>query len=195
MHSATFNSPTQGKQSHCPSLLKNKSALSGVNVFTSGDGGEIQVRVVIQLMRTKYLKTRTLLLKDAAYIAGFIDGEGTITLTYKQKRAERHLAITVSNNERQILDYIRTVVGAGKITRKLPVAENHAMSFTYQLYSRQALDLLKQITPFMKSYKKERAVLALKKYISVTPRNGQYSLNLQRKRKLFTEQFFQIVPY
>jgi len=34
---------------------------------------------------------------DAAYIAGLIDGEGTITLTRKHRNGNRQLAITISN--------------------------------------------------------------------------------------------------
>ena len=55
---------------------------------------------------------------DAAYIAGLIDGEGTVTLGRKHANENRQLAVTISNTERRLLDYVITTVGAGKITKK-----------------------------------------------------------------------------
>lgn len=36
---------------------------------------------------------------EAAYVAGLIDGEGTVTLTRKHRNEYRQLAVTVSNTE------------------------------------------------------------------------------------------------
>lgn len=55
---------------------------------------------------------------DAAYIAGLIDGEGSITLTRKHRNENRQPAITISNTERILLEFVLRVTGAGKITRK-----------------------------------------------------------------------------
>ena len=41
---------------------------------------------------------------DAAYIAGVVDGEGTITLTRKHRDEHRQLAITLSSTERPLLE-------------------------------------------------------------------------------------------
>lgn len=51
---------------------------------------------------------------DAAYIAGLIDGEGTVTLTRKHRTENRQLAVTISNTELRLLDHVHAVVGAGK---------------------------------------------------------------------------------
>ena len=37
---------------------------------------------------------------DAAYIAGLIDGEGTITLTRLHRNQNRQLVVSISNTER-----------------------------------------------------------------------------------------------
>jgi len=122
---------------------------------------------------------------DAAYLAGFIDGEGTITLSRKHKNENRQLAVTISNTERQILEFSLLAIGAGKITRKRTTKVHHTPSFTYAIYNRQALALLEQIEPYLRSYKVKRAKLILENYIALTPRNGKYTEELMSKRKEF----------
>ncbi|WP_018231860.1 LAGLIDADG family homing endonuclease [Thioalkalivibrio thiocyanodenitrificans] len=53
----------------------------------------------------------------AAYIAGLIDGEGTITLTRKHRNENRQLAVTISSTERNLLEFVKETLGVGKITR------------------------------------------------------------------------------
>jgi hypothetical protein len=43
---------------------------------------------------------------DAAYIAGLVDGEGTITLSRKHTADGRQLAISISSTERPILEFV-----------------------------------------------------------------------------------------
>ncbi len=74
---------------------------------------------------TEYRKVSAFSRIDAAYIAGLIDGEGTITLSRKHKNDNRQLVISISNTEQPLLDYVLATVGAGKITRKKTYKENH----------------------------------------------------------------------
>lgn len=52
----------------------------------------------------RYKIPNTLTRIDAAYIAGLVDGEGTITLTRKHRHENRQLAVTISNTEKPLLD-------------------------------------------------------------------------------------------
>ncbi|MCF6194668.1 MAG: LAGLIDADG family homing endonuclease [Kangiellaceae bacterium] len=122
---------------------------------------------------------------DASYLAGFIDCEGTVTLSRKHKNENRQLAVTISNTERQILEFTLQAIGAGKITNKRTSKSRHTPSFTYAIYNRQALALLKQIEPYLRSYKVKRTRLILENYIALTPRNGKYTEELMTKRKEF----------
>ncbi len=51
---------------------------------------------------------------DSAYIAGLIDGEGTITLTRKHRNENRQLAISISNTDKDLLEFVLLTIGAGK---------------------------------------------------------------------------------
>lgn len=141
-----------------------------------------------------YKKAKSLSANEASYLAGIIDGEGTITLTRRNVYKNRLLALTVSNNELPLLKYITSITGVGKITQKNVYSENHAIAYTYQVYSRQALALIKIISPFLRTYKKKRAELVLKNYLKLTPRNGKYTPALLKKRAVFVDKFLSTVP-
>jgi hypothetical protein len=124
---------------------------------------------------------------DAAYIAGLIDGEGTITLSRKHRNEYRQLAVSISNTERVLLEYVLKTVGAGKITRKRISQSHHTPSYTYAIYNRQALHLLEQLQPYLKGYKARRSALILRDYVALVPRNGKYREEQLRNRILFEE--------
>jgi len=131
---------------------------------------------------------------DAAYIAGLIDGEGTVTLTRKHRNENRQPAVTISNTERPLLDFVLVTVGAGKITGKRTTSPVHSPSFTYAIYNRQALDLLEQIQPYLRTYKAERTALILRDYLALTPRNGKYTLQARADRAVFEHAVLGIKP-
>lgn len=46
---------------------------------------------------------------DAAYIAGLINGEGTVTLTRKHRNENRQLCVSLSSIERPTLEFVKQV--------------------------------------------------------------------------------------
>jgi hypothetical protein len=126
---------------------------------------------------------------DAAYLAGLIDGEGTIALSRIHRGQNRQLVLTVSSTEICLLEWIRQALGVGKITRKRTAAQHHSPGYTYHVANRQALDVLKQVEPHLRSYKSLRARLVLDRYLQLTPRNGKYTPMLQSARQVFEREF------
>ena len=129
---------------------------------------------------------------EAAYLAGLIDGEGTVTLTRREKAAQRTITITIANTERDLLEYSMHIIGTGVISSKRTQKMHHIPSFGYRITGRQALSVLQQIVPYLHSYKKQRAEFALAEYLNVTPRNGRYSKDLLKRKSIFDERFLQI---
>lgn len=121
------------------------------------------------------MDVRSLKPENRAYIAGLVDGEGTITLIRKHRNENRQLAVSISNTERRLLDFVLETIGAGKITGKRTTSAAHTPSFTYAIYNRQALCLLEQIHPYLRTYKADRCELILRNYLLLTPRNGKYT--------------------
>jgi 3',5'-cyclic AMP phosphodiesterase CpdA len=139
-------------------------------------------------------QVRTLRQSEAAYLAGLIDGEGTITLSRRHANERRQLVVSVVSTEREIVDWVLSTVGAGKITRKRTVAMHHSPSFTYTVANRQALAMLRQATPYLRSYKRARARLAIVHYVNLTPRNGKYSPEMDAARCQFEANFLDLKP-
>ena len=134
-----------------------------------------------------YRQIKPLSKTDAAYTAGLIDGEGTVTLTRKHKNENRQLCISISSTEIDLLDFVLTATGVGKITNKKASKSIHSHSYAYAVYNRHALALLEQVLPYLKSYKRDRAALIIKDYLSVTPRNGKYSDEILVKKRIFEQ--------
>ncbi len=139
---------------------------------------DLQPRTVAQLSEA-----------DAAYLAGLIDGEGTIALSRRHADENRQLVVTISSTERVLVDWVIRTVRVGKITSKKTVASHHAPGLTYVVSNRQALTILEQVTPFLKSYKVKRAQLVLEHYRKLTPRNGKYNLKTREARLEFERKF------
>lgn len=133
---------------------------------------------------------RRLSATEAAYIAGIIDGEGTITLSRLHRHQNRRAVVSISSTELPLLRYIRSIVGAGRITSKVTARDHHSPSFTYVISSRQALALLEQVSKHLRTYKAQRCELLLQEYVLVTPRNGHYTADKWVERKRFEERFF-----
>jgi hypothetical protein len=63
-----------------------------------------------------YREVRLLSAARAAYLAGLIDGEGTITLSRKHAGEMRQLVVSISNTELNIRQFALVCTGAGKLT-------------------------------------------------------------------------------
>jgi len=127
---------------------------------------------------------------EAAYVAGIIDGEGTITLTRTHRGEGRRPVVSISSTELPLLRYIRSIIGAGRITSKVTARRHHSPSFAYVVSSRQALALLAQISMYLRTYKLQRCRLLLDEHLTVAPRNGRYTPAQRAAKELFEARFF-----
>ena len=62
-----------------------------------------------------YRTVKTLTPVDAAYMAGLIDGEGTVTLSRRHRNDQRQLVVSIANTEPGLLEWALATAGAGKI--------------------------------------------------------------------------------
>jgi hypothetical protein len=143
---------------------------------------------------TNYKKIKNLAPDVAAYIAGIIDGEGTITLSRRHANENRQLVVSIANTERGLLEFVLDATGVGKITRKRVASDKHTPSFAYSVSNQQALELLRSISMYLRSYKSARANLILREYKKLTPRNGKYTDAIKQKRASFEEQLLALRP-
>lgn len=102
------------------------------------------------------------------------------------------LVVSISNTDRPLLDYVLNTIGAGKITGKRISQSHHTPSYTYTISNRQAIALLEQTFPYLKTYKADRSEIILRDYIRLTPRNGRYTAEVKRARNEFENRVLDI---
>ena len=126
-------------------------------------------------------------LADRAYIAGIIDGEGTITLVRKHINENYSPEVSVANTNLNLLNWLKKKTDGGVILKKQKRSERHSDAYTWKLRGNKALDLLSKVQELL-IIKKQHAELLLRNYKEYTPRNGRYtSEQLQNKMKLVAE--------
>ncbi|MBD5645125.1 hypothetical protein HYH96_14645 [Clostridium botulinum] len=132
--------------------------------------------------------------EQKAYITGIIDGEGSIMLFRFHNNQFPSPCISISSTTIELLKWIKSVTKMGTIKRKKNYnTEKHTDSFTYTIKYNDAINLLIQIEPYLViKNKKARASLIIKKYKSVTPRNGKYSDEMVKAKGDFYKEFINV---
>lgn len=127
---------------------------------------------------------------ERGYLAGIIDGEGSITLT-KDKQF-RYPVLEVSSTTYQIVEYLKVHFG-GVISKKNERNSKWKQAYIWKIERRKAISLLEEIVGYLNEPKKKaRAQLIIKDYIRLTPRNGKYSEEIKQQKLKFEEEFFKI---
>jgi hypothetical protein len=102
--------------------------------------------VAAQGYRTECLKLKAV---DAAYIAGFIDGEGCIS--FYKRGPSVGVKLFAHNNKRPVLDWISEVTGIGAVSSKgRPRSEKHGVGLYWQCNGKGAVSVLNQIREYLK---------------------------------------------
>ncbi len=123
---------------------------------------------------------------EKAYLAGIIDGEGTVTLARNRKNETPSPSVTVANNNLELLEWIKGLVGGTIISKKKHKA-HHSDSYAWAMRSDKAIQLLKDVRQYL-IVKKPQADLIINKYKSVTHRAGKYTPEmLEKKMRLVAE--------
>ena len=129
---------------------------------------------------------------EKGYVAGLIDGEGTITLT-KQDASQkfRYPCLEMTSTTFQMLEKLKELANGGAISNQKKYKENWKQSWHYQLRGDKVITLLTEVKDYLLEPKKKyRADLIVSTYKAVTPRNGKYSEEMLQKKLQFEEDFF-----
>ncbi|MDT8858703.1 LAGLIDADG family homing endonuclease [Alkalihalobacillus sp. MEB130] len=129
---------------------------------------------------------------EAAYLAGIIDGEGTITLTKINRSENRRPVISIASTDKELLIYIQQLTGGYISSKKNYHPSFHKNSFSLIIKNKEDIFyLLKSIIPYLRIPQKiKRANLILHKYNIVTRRNGKYTPDALISKRQFEHDFF-----
>lgn len=89
---------------------------------------------------------------DLAYIAGYIDGEGTFSV------GKGFIEVQIANTHLPTLDWLRRLFG-GSIARQNNRPENYKPAYSLRLRSRKAERLCKDILPYLDQKQEECRLL------------------------------------
>jgi hypothetical protein len=119
------------------------------------------------MTRQKGKKILKLSKEDRAYIAGIIDGEGCITISRKlscdgtKGGIQYRLYVQVANTNVDLINFLKTVTGLGNVGYGESKNKKHKPYYRWGLWSIQATQLLRQITPHL-VVKHRQAMLGIK---------------------------------
>lgn len=117
--------------------------------------------------RSRYrhgVRAKKLSTADAAYLAGLLDGEGSIFFAWRNEGV--HLRVAVTNTHAVTLGWSAEITGVGKVQRQYTegapsrVAKHRQATFQWVLNAEAAESLLHQLRPHLK-IKTAQAALAI----------------------------------
>jgi hypothetical protein len=97
--------------------------------------------------------------EKAIYIAGFIDGEGYITII-KGKNGYKTAGVMVTNTDKNILVFLKKEYG-GSIAKLKIRKENHQQAYLWRVVCRGAMRVVKDIQPYVRLKKSKQKIKIL----------------------------------
>ncbi len=126
---------------------------------------------------------------DIIYLAGLIDGEGSILLTRNNSNKWRAPVVSISSTTIEMLDFIPKLYG-GCISKK-KTEKGYLPEFSYTVICDRALKLMIDILPYLRHpIKKKRVIYLIDNYKKVTKRNGKYTEEEKLAKQKFEQGFY-----
>ncbi len=106
-------------------------------------------------LNTLYKEGETMDNWEAAYIAGIIDGEGSITLTRMHEGEHRRPVITIASTDKELLEYLQTLMDGNLVSKKNYNPLKHKDSYTLIIKRKDSvMSILTLVLPFLRVEKK-----------------------------------------
>ncbi|WP_346884969.1 hypothetical protein [Clostridium sp. UBA4395] len=129
-----------------------------------------------------------------AYIAGIIDGEGSIMLQRFHTNQYPAPCVSIASTTIELLTWLKDTIGYGVIIKKKNYKpEKHKLSYSFVIKQNNAIKLLEDIYPYLIiESKRKRAEMIITQYKALTPRNGRYTDEQLAKKEMFYEEFINV---
>ena len=118
---------------------------------------------------------------EKAYLAGIIDGEGSIGLWRHHKNETATPNVSVANNSLKLLQWIKQRAG-GTIVSKKKRKAHHNDLYAWSVRQDRAIRLLNDVKEFL-IIKRKQAELITSEYKSVTHPAGKYTSQMLKKKQ------------
>lgn len=109
---------------------------------------------------------------EAAYLAGIIDGEGTISLYMNKGKQTVQVSLSIANTDRPLLNWARLLTGLGDTHFEKQTNPRHKIRGRWRCGADAAISVIRQIKPFLKikSRQADLAILARERLKNVADR-------------------------
>ena len=126
---------------------------------------------------------------EKAYIAGFIDGEGSIG--FRKTHSERGyydttVRLRVTQCSREVLDWIKIVTDIGSVRQWARCSNKHQSRFEWYCSGKNAIALLKLLYPYL-LVKKPQASLVFRFEDTMVGQGNLLSVEQKEKRMILRE--------
>lgn len=114
---------------------------------------------------------------DKAYIAGFVDGEGCISISFKS--GYHHVRLVIVQKSKSVLEKIQKLFGFGSLRLRTNNGINKGWIYTLEFSYNHAFQVIKTIYPYL-CVKRKQAEVFFKFYKTILPHG--YTKNGLSKR-------------
>jgi hypothetical protein len=99
-------------------------------------------------------------LMDLSYLAGLVDGEGSICLNKVGRKGMQNLhpQISITNTNKEILDWVGIIVGWGTVSGK-PRMPRHKPAYNWRINGHLAIQFAKALLPYLRIKKIQATTL------------------------------------
>lgn len=119
---------------------------------------------------------------QAAYIAGFLDADGSVMLYRRGRKA--FLRVSFTNRSRETLDWIVNATGVGNVAGGKRQNQKHSYCWNAFVNSEAAASLLVQVLPFMLT-KRVQAEIAIDYHQKL--RDPSYAANVDWQQRAMSQ--------
>lgn len=138
-------------------------------------------------MTTKIILTQA----EAAYLAGFMDGEGSFFCIYESKEGNRNgvkytFQVSVVNTNYEVMEWIRDITGGQSIHVDHDGNENHKIRYKLKFNKNWILDIVPQFIDFL-IIKKIQAKLVIEGILLKEPPNNYSNYNFDRLYDIYRQ--------
>ncbi len=142
-----------------------------------------------------FKKLKELTIIESAYLAGLMDGEGSIMLT-RNNRSDMFKSPKVSmpSTSLGLIKACADMTGIGSISQKKKAMDHHKQSYVWaKSGNQQVLSFIRALFPYMKEESKwKRSKKLLSEWDKITKRNGKYTEEEIMTKLKFEQEFYSI---
>jgi hypothetical protein len=106
--------------------------------------------VFVMRIWLKPKNTRRMTETEAAWLAGFFDGEGSLNCYVRKDKGSEGWRLAIANTNIEALEKCQILTGAGKVRTKPRYKAHYKPQWDWYVYSqRDIADILRQLLPYL----------------------------------------------